>query len=250
MRKTLFLLLLVSCSNPRQEKANSGVELLSYLEDKTEILSFEESEVNGKLENENVVINYHSVSKNDFISAIKRNEESIRFFRRDIKINEYESSLSQRYNQYLRLQGDVDHLYLVDIEESSVHRARNFFLEGEVGGYYVIKRIQFEDAETILYNLDNGKEVIFINGISASISDSLLVYTGVLYSDFQQMSSPFTLLKINDSKIDTVIHSYVNWCTNFSFFDKSDSSIYYIHHQFNNDNLESTYAKMEYCLKN
>ncbi len=137
---------------------------------------------------------------------------------------------------------------MLDIAENNQHRARNFFLENKIGDFYIIKRIQFEDAETIFYNSGKGEEELFVNGLSicANSKDSL-----VLQSKYQPIlpnntNKQICLFKINSRKIDTLQCFNTDWFSSFSFFDKNDSSIYYIHSFYKNNNLVETYAKMNY----
>lgn len=251
MERLLIIVACLLCFNACHNlpiKTEIECDLLSYLKDS--IHSFrnvEEIEVNGHISNETIDISYYSIPAGDFLSKMRENKEHIRFFNRDIKINENKSVYGVRFGNALKVGDGINYIYLVDLEMNQYHHARNFFLEGQLGSYYIIKRIQFEDYETIIWNSVTGKEELYLSGVSTIIHpvDSLIFYSRPMVLTLLDNSFQLNLFRINSGKIDILMDTCVEWFTSFAFFDKESNSIYYLHHFLENYELKSTYARMD-----
>ncbi len=244
----LLILILVSCNRPVKSVFNDvDFDLLSFLKDSTTILSsISDTVINGKLKGSSVNAYFYSIPEEEFFAAINRNKNHIRYFNRNIKLNEYtENGIIYRTDSILKIEGEYGNMRLVDANENENHRDVRFFLEGRVGAYYLIKRIQFEDAETIFWNSKTGKINLNLFGLSvcSNPKDSLVFYSNTFKVVPEEMTS-VCLMKIHYSRVDTLLCVDTDWFTSFSFFDKKDSSIYYIHRFFDENKLKSIYAKM------
>jgi hypothetical protein len=244
----LMLTILVSCNRSAKRVFNDvDFDLLSFLKDSTTILSnITDTVINGKLKGNSVNAYFHSISDEEFFAAINRNKNHIRYFNRSIKLNEFtENGIIYRTDSILKIEGEYDNMCLVDADKNENHRDVRFFLEGRVGAYYIIKRIQFEDAETVFWNSKTGKEDLNLFGLSvcSNPKDSLVFYSNT-FKVVPEEKTSVCLMKIHYGRIDTLLHADTDWFTSFSFFDKKDSSIYYIHRFYDENNLKSIYAKM------
>lgn len=194
----------------------------------------------------NLVIN--SVSKNEFIQAMRENSANLRLFDKTLKVNEFLPK--NRKDLVLQLGNEIDYIYLADIADSKFFRARNYFYEGRINGYHVVKRIQFEDKETIFVNDTSFNEDFVFNGLSLSLnmSSKLFLFCNtfrITNDDDYELS----IFKIENGILDTLINTETSWFTEFSFFDNKKNTVYYIHSFFEGQELKSTYAKMDYFFK-
>jgi len=250
MKRFAYLILLIHIAGCNNTNTNTLVsEEDCFLVDfKTFLVSYfkpMEAMASGKIENNGIHLKYYSISQEEFFSALERNKSTIRYFDREKKINEFKTLL--RNGPLLKLTNCSEHIYLVDIQNDSNQKARNFFLEGMIGGFYIIKRNQFETFETILVNKKTLKEELYLRGVSASINlkDSLMLYSDPFYV-IPGDNHRILLLGLSNNKIDTLLYAQIPWFTEFSFFDQLNNEIYYIHSFFENYNEKSTFAKMTY----
>lgn len=240
---------LLSCSKQKSNQTHENINLYSILNDSLDFFhDVHEKSIQGEIIGEKVKIKYYSISKESFFNAIQRNTNNIRLFNKHTKLNE-DIKNANRKGFDLDIAGKFGHICLLDLDENAFHRARNFFLENKIGDYYIVKRIQFEDAETVFLNSKTGEEYLFLDGISVSTStkDSLVFYSNV-FKVMPEDSNPICLMKIQGMDIDTLCCKNTDWFTNFSFFDERDSSIYYIHNCYEGYDLKSTYAKMDFSI--
>lgn len=246
----LILFLGITSCTRKNEKDIGETKLndLSLLIDSVNIFgNVEEVNIQGQLQGTKAEIKFNSVSKDDFFVALKANKENVRHFSRTIKFNEnVDCNIGNRNETTLKVGDKENFIYLVDLKENKKHYARNFFLENRVGHYYVVKRIQFEDAETILWNSKTGEVDVFIFGTSVCTNsrDSLLFYSSTFMVTPEDVN-PICLMKVKPDRIDTLLHVDTEWFTNFSFFHNKDSSIYYIHNYYEDYKLKSTFAKID-----
>ncbi len=251
----LFLIILitalsVSCSYPgRYHNYVSDTNLFGYLKDSINFFDkVYESDIVGIIEDSVMRIVFESVPKNEFFEAIKRNEKNVRYFTSKGKLNEATDRINKTT---LRVGDDGNYMYLCDIAENKQHRARNFFLNNKIGDHYIVQRIQFEDAETILWNSKTGNEDLFLYGLSVCSreKDSLIFYTRYPLVTPKD-ETPVCFLKIMSNKIDTIFYKYENWHADLAFFDNERNTLYYIHNFSENDEIKSTYAKLDFEIKN
>ena len=245
------LLFFVSCDKSSQKNAERDADFLALLKDSTNVFrNIQEIEVNGELYDSNIILHFYSIPEEVFFTAVNRNNEHIRYFNRNIKLNEKrEIGLGARDGAVLKIGCEHNYVYLVDILENRRHRARNFYFEDRIGLYYIIKRIQFEDAETVFWNSVTGEEDLYLLGTSVytNTKDSLIFYSNTLKVTLED-KNPVCLLKVNPSSIDTLLCVDTEWFTEFAFFDKEESSIYYIHCFYEDYVLKSTYARLDFSL--
>lgn len=244
-----FLLFLVSCDGQINNISSKEFDSYSILKDSINLFQdVVEENINGEIEGINVSIHFYSIPEKEFLSAIKRNRINVRYFNINNKVNEYlGNNIGARNKSFLSIGGKFGYLYLVDLKENKFHMARNFFLENKIGDFFILKRIQFEDAETIFWNSKTGNEELVLDGISVSTSkkDSLIFYSST-FKVIPEDTNPICLLKIREEGIDTLFYKETDWFTNFSFFDERDSSIYYIHKFYQDYKIKSIYAKMDF----
>ncbi|MFV0290985.1 MAG: hypothetical protein ACK5IJ_08870 [Mangrovibacterium sp.] len=206
-------------------------------------------DISGDLKSNRVNIHYESIQEEEFLIAMKRNVDHIRCFTARLKLNE--SPAGARVNSALTIGESPNYICLFDLPHNRFHRARNFFLEDRIGDFYIIKRIQFEDDETIFWNSVTGETALYLIGTSvvSRPQDSLVFYSST-FRVTPEDYNPITLMKIHENKIDTLLDVNTNWTAHFSFFDKEHPIIYYIHSYYDeNYDIIATYAKMEFKIK-
>ncbi|TKG94007.1 hypothetical protein EYV94_14730 [Puteibacter caeruleilacunae] len=239
---------LITCkSKPDiQKEIESQENVYAQIVDSIRYISDVENdfETHGEISNDEVRLNYKTIPKEEFLDALKRNQGHVRLFNRKVKINE-NLSVGKRIDETLTVGDSIDYIYLIDLQSNKYHRARNFFLEDKHGPYYIVKRLQFEDAETIIWNSKTNEEELILNGISASFRNSLLFHCNS-FRVTPEDKCPVRLFKITETGVDALIEKYVDWSTFFSFFDKNGSSIYYIHVCNRDGEFKSAFARMDY----
>lgn len=228
--------------------SNKVYESSQFLKDSTRIFSnITDLNINGKVNGNTANIKYYSITKDEFFNALEKNFEQIKYFSRKHKINEgFGSKTYNRKDSILNIEVENECISLIDLKESQLNRARNFFFQSKIGGYYIVKRIQFEDGETMFINSKSGNidlSIPTINVFTKSrdslifISDSRMIAVG--------NEPTISLIRIRNSKLDTLLHSNTNWFTSFAFFDNNVASIYYIHEKYEQNDIGSTYARMD-----
>lgn len=245
----IMYLCCISCTSPQvvNEKSDNR---LSYLIDSTSLFkNVSYVDISGDFKNSNIEVHFQSIQEQEFLAAMELNIENIRCFTPKLKLNE--SIAGTRISSILSIGSSTNYIYLSDLSKDRFHRARNFFLEDRIGDYYIVKRIQFEDAETIFWNSETGEVDLYLLGTSvcSRSQDSLVFYSSTFRVTLEDYN-PIVLMRISDNEIDTLLNVDTNWTTYFSFFDKKDSIIYYIHSYYDeNYDVISTYAKMEFEIK-
>ena len=249
----LGLTIFVSCNDhPKKTLIVNDFDMASFIKDSTTILSdITDTVIDGNLEGSKMNAHFYTIPEKEFVLAINRNKNHIRYFNRHIKLNEYnENGVIYRNDSVLKIKGKYNNAHFVDVKEDKNHRATKFFIEGRVGAYYLVKRIQFEDAETVFWNSETGKDDLHLRGLSVCVNpkDSLIFYSNTSRVVPEEKNS-ICLMKVHPYEVDTLLCVNTDWATNFSFFDNEDSSIYYVHTFYDANKLESAYAKIDLKLK-
>lgn len=234
--------LLFSCT---QENKHAGQKLSVLLKDSTHIFSgISDFNINGEVEGCKLNIEYTSVSEEDFFTAIERSSEQVKYYSRKDKVNEgVGCSQYSRIDSLLEINIRDKKVSFFDLEESELHSARSYFLQSIIGSHYIIKRIQFEDGETMFLNSKSGDIDFRIPLINVFSNDSLLFVSDSRLITFGQ-NPTISLMQIRNNKLDTLLHAETNWFTHFAFFDKQEASIYYIHEKSEDNRIVSTYGKI------
>ena len=238
---------IISCKDSQKHYTTSD-RLINFLQDSTTLFSnIEQIIINGEIESSKVRLKFYSVSEKEFMLALRDNEKNVRFFTKKNKFNEnLLLPEGNRVDSVLRIGNNKEYIYLVDLRDRKNFRARNFFLEDKIGNFFIIKRIQFEDSETIFWNNETKEEELYLSGISVCTnSKDLLVFYSSTFKVTPEDKNPVCLFSLKHNKVDTLLCINTDWFTHFSFFDMKDSSIYYIHSYYDDDILKSTYAKMD-----
>jgi len=241
--------LLSACRNVDiNSKELDGTAILQCLKDSTTLLdNITNLHISDEIKKDSLNLRLLSVTKDEFMNALVRNSKHVKYFTRNYKINEgVDNETIKRINSMLCVGNEPNNIFLFDLKKNKYHNARNFFFDSKIGNYYIIKRFQFEDAETIILNSVTNEVELYIPTINVTtcIKDSLL-----FISDSRMITSQdefsISIVKLSRCGIDTLFQSYTNWYSSFSFFDSDCSSIYYIHNTYLNNKIESGYAKMK-----
>jgi hypothetical protein len=260
MKRLLFftiaiIFIVLSCKiNDDNYSVKDESKLIRLLKDSTYLFNnLKDIEIKGEIENENFFTNFHSISETDFFDAFNRNRNKIRFFARNIKINEPIDYIGvQRNDSVLLFENDSKRISFIDLKEDTIHRARFYFLDEKIGSYWILKKIQFEDEETLLVNSISG-EISYsfptIN-IFCDRNDSLLLISDSRKIDLGMNEATINILKLSNSEIDTLITSTTSWWTNFAFFDIQDKAYYFILNRNDNNQVISVYSKLSLELIN
>lgn len=267
MRKIVLLIITlcsISCNQQKSINNEQGQNLqdtvhnsqrdslLEYLQDSTFVFNnITEMNINGENRDSIVYFKYYSITASEFFDALKRNIENIRYFSREHKINEgLNTSFSLREGNALKLSigANNEFITLFDMKANRFTTARNFYFHSKIAHYYIIQRIQFEDAETIFLNARTGNADLYIPGLNVftDVDDSL-----VFYSDSRKITpadkTPICLFKINDYGIDTLFCLQTEWEATFGFFDKTkNTSLYFIYEITKDNKIYSIYAKVNF----
>ena len=237
-----------ACKKVGEEAMKSDIELFQLINDSTSVFEdVVDLNINMKFKKDSLDIKIVSVTAKEFESALNINDKDIRYFTSNHKVNEgVDNENIKRIGSLLCLGKKPNNLFLYDLERNNYHRARNFFFHSRIGNYYIIQRTQFEDKETLVYNIKNNEVELFIPTINVSTSpkDSLM-----FISDSRMISLedkfPIDIVKLSDKGIDTLFSENTRWFAPFSFFDSNSNSIYYIHSIYKNNKIVSDYAKMD-----
>ena len=202
--------------------------------------------VEGTLEGEGGVISYSSISKDEFYRRLEQYQKEVRFFSPEDRINEAKSIHVKRVDSLLSIATNDDSLFFRDNRPERL----KFFYGGQVGDYHLVKKIHFEDSETLLYDRNTGRERLSLYGIgvSACLEDGTLLYTNAMYPQIMD-EIRFMLMSINGCEIDTLVNADVDWYPGVAFFGDC-KTVFYMHNE--DDSLgvsKSSYAKMEILLK-
>lgn len=240
---------LAACQQVDNTPVDKGsVELLQFMKDSAKVFSsIIDMKISGEIKKDDISIKYYSVSEDEFISAFERNSKQIKYFSRKLKVNEgVDNEDSKRIGSLLCFGKDTNNIFLFDLSENKFHSARNFFFDSKIGNYYVIKRIQFEDAETLILNAETNEVELYIPYINVYThpKDSILFLSDSWRVTLQDEFN-ISIIKLSMDGIDTLLHSNTNWFSRFSFFDNTSHSIYYIHSIYKGNKIVSVYAKMD-----
>lgn len=248
----LFINLITNSCNQHSISNGNNVDsnLVSILNDTINIFSdVQEFSIDRDyIENDSIKIVYFSISKDNFFDAMYKNQNKIQFFNRDYKLNEDKEF---RNGDKISLKSKKkDSIHLEDLPLTDLKRPISYFMQGRIGDFYIVKKIHFEDVETYFYNAENLNLEKKLWGITSSYqrNKSLVFYSNKFFI-YPEEKAQLSFLKTNKNQVKYLLNVEVDWFTSFSFFD-DDNNLYYIH-CFYDENLEikSTYAKMEYYLK-
>lgn len=256
MKKSIILISLIfifiGCKNRVVVNNENSFGAFQLFRDSLKIFSgVSDIRVSGEEKSSYAKIKYHSISEKEFISAFNKNAKQIKSFSFRHKINEgIDNIVSFRDDSVLSVVNNGVNVAFTDIEESKYHRARRFFFDCKIGSYFIVKKTQFEDQETLLLNSITGKVDLNIPTINVftNIRDSFIFVSDSRYISAED-ETPICLIKINDTRIDTLLHSSTKWFSPFAFFDKDESTMYYIHKFYKENNVVSTYAKMDILIE-
>lgn len=254
MRKiivSLACLFFISCNLKNGVGIKDDENLLMYVKDSTDIFyNIGEIRVSGEIESATARIKYYSISEDEFLNAFEKNRKNIRVFSLKHRENEFLDSVTiVRKDSTLNI-GNLNKTY-VDFGGSNNKRDSRYFLNSKVGDYFVLKRIQFEDDETLFLNANTGNVDLILPTINVftKTKDSL-----VFVSDARSLlvgdEASSCLMEIHHNRVDTIVYENTNWFTSFAFFDENESFIYYIHNYYSDNDIVATFARMEIERKN
>lgn len=201
----------------------------------------------NNIENDSIKITYYSISKKDFFNAMDQNKKNIQVFSKNYKLNEEKAF---RKGNQISITNKKDSIQFIDLPLTKQNRPVKYFINGKIGDFFIVKKIEFEDAETYFFDTKNLNLVKKLWGITSSFNNnnSLVFYTNNFFF-LPEDKTQLSFIKTDKNKIKYLLNIEVDWFTSFSFFDDKNN-LYYIH-SFYDENFEikSTYAKMEYYLK-
>lgn len=254
MRKIVIIICAIitisSCNKTHQNNIKKDDDDMVIIPSDTNNIfkNVEEFSLNtSNFENDSIKIVYYSISKKDFFSAMDKNKKNIQIFNNDYKLNEEKRF---RDGNQIKIKNKKDSIQFIDLPLTKQIRPIKYFINGRTGDFYIVKKIHFEDAETYFFDANNLNLVKKLWGITSSFNNknSLVFYTNNFFfhpEDKTQLS----FLKTDKNKVKYLLNLEVDWFTNFSFFDDKNN-LYYIHSYYDEKfEIKSTYAKMEYYLK-
>lgn len=236
---------LKSCDNDiKEQKISDFVDSLTV---KFNISEFYNS---GNLEVENAIVKFQSVTKDEFYKALEKNKNHIRYFSREKRINEFiDNELIIRSDTMLQIFGNNDVLTFYDTSNTKIQRSEKFFLEGKIGKYFILKRIHFEDSNTFFINSKTLETELSLHGLSVSVHPSLPI---IFYCNTLRVTPldkhQLLIINLQNEQLEIILDIQLDWFTIFSFFDKDEATVYYIHSFFDDYELKSTYSKIEFEL--
>lgn len=236
-------LLFTSCiqKNFQTQKLIGNEEVLNILISKGYFEFQNEIQVDGRLENERLIISYFSVTQEEYFEAFKNNQNHIDFFGREFRVNEQLKSGSERKDDTLLvINTDLKDLIFKDYKEKSI-----YFYEDKVENLHVVKGYQFEDAYSYFIDSSTGEIVDRLWGtqIKNFPGDNLFLYSDGIIFDYDQLTE-VAFLESNYSGIDTLLTVDNQWIAKNAFFSKQNE-VFYIHTDYSNGIFKSSYAKME-----
>jgi len=243
----LAISLLSGCTQNKNEEVQliDNEELLSILITNDILDVSNEIEVDGKLESERLLVNYFTVSPEEYFEAFKNSSESIDFFNRDFRINEKLKPGAERKNDSLL----IIKTYYKDLIFKDYKERSKFFYEGKVDQLHIVKGYQFEDSFTYFIDASTGDIVSKLWGtLTENYSkEDLFLYSDGIVFDFDQLTE-VSFFEPHLFGLDTLLVDQTQWIAKNAFFT-GENEIYYVHTAYGDGSFKSTYAKMEIIRK-
>lgn len=244
---TIAFSLLNGCiqKDMQQQPLISNGELLNILTSDNLLEISNEIEVEGKLQSDKLLINYFTVSPEEYFEAFRNSSEAIDFFTRDFRINEQLMSGVERKNDSLL----IIKTYYKDLIFKDYKDRSKFFYEGKVDQLHIVKGYQFEDSFTYFIDASTGDIVSKLWGTLTEnhSKEDLFLYSDGIVFDFDQLTE-VSFFEPHLFGLDTLLIDQTQWIAKNTFFT-DENEIYYIHTAYGDGSFKSTYAKMEIIRK-
>lgn len=243
----LVFLLLNGCMKKSvpQQLLIDNEKVLNILVSNALLDTSNEVEVEGKLENDRLLVNYFTVSPEEYFDAFRSNPKPMDFFTRDYRINEQLMSGAERKeDSLLTIKTYYKDLIFKDYKDRS-----KFFYEDQVDELHVIKGYQFEDSFTYFIDVSTGDIVSKLWGTLTENypGDNLFLYSDGIIFGFDQLTE-VSFYEPHFFGLDTLLTDQNLWLAKNAFFTSQDE-IYYVHTAYGDGSFKSTYAKMEIIRK-
>lgn len=237
--------LLNGCTLKNEQPLISNEELLNVLISNDLLDNSNEIEIKGKLESDRLLVNYFTVSPEEYFEAFRNSSEFIDFFVREYRINEQLMSGAERKNDSLL----IIKTYYKDLIFKDYENRSKFFYEGRVDQLHIVKGYQFEDSFTYFIDASTGDIVSKLWGTlteNYSKKDLFLYSDGIVF-DFDQLTE-VSFFEPHLFGLDTLLIDQTQWIAKNAFF-KGENEIYYVHTAYGDGSFKSSYAKMEIVRK-
>lgn len=224
----------------------SNSELLTKLKEINWLEEENEFEIDGELENGNILIKYHSVSADEYFDSFKAQKKRYSFFNKKYQINEPLGDGAFRVDQQTLVvpTGQRETTFINSADNVDI-----FFYGGQVANYKVVYSYEFEDIHT--YFLDEtrlrGDFILWGLGAQFNSDNNLITYSNHL-PFFYGSESEFSIFKAKHGGVDTLLTTITDWIASNMFF-ANDSTMYYSHSIKKQNRVASTYAKMTLFCK-
>ncbi|MFY0683918.1 MAG: hypothetical protein JXR20_05145 [Balneola sp.] len=247
MRVALLIFLIslsiffTSCDGKKNRIRQENKELICHLKSGSYTLVEEnEIEVNGSFENDSLLVEYFSVSPEEYYEAFESVGYLQKHFTRKEKINEDLSQKAYRKNDSLILVGKSKNYILTENVRDE------YFYEGIIGNLHIIRAMEFEDLNTYFISTTNGKVIHTKIGSSvATIPEKGLVLYSDNFLNHLRDSTETSLYQVENESLHNLVTIHSSWFASFAFFKNRDE-LYYLHSFYeNNASMKSSYAKME-----
>jgi hypothetical protein len=235
--------LLGGCAKKNMEEKQliSNEELLDFLLSNNLLKVSNEIDIDGQLESERLLVNYFSVSPEEYFEAFKNNSKSINFFNRDIRKNELLKHGSERQNDSLL----IIRTYYKDIIFKDYKNRSKFFYEGKVNQLHIVKSYEFEDSFTYFIDAKTGDIVNKLIGplVQFDPDENLILYSDGAVFDYSQLTE-VSLFEATLFGLETLLTDHNQWVVSRAFFT-NENEIYYVHSAYGDGyGFRSTFAKM------
>lgn len=246
--RVVFLILLISislfftsCDGEKNRFRLENKELIDHLKSGTYILVEEnEIEVNGSFGNDSLLVEYFSVSPQEYYQAFESVGYLQKYFSRKEKINEGFGQNAYRKNDSLILVGNSKNYILTENVRDK------YFYEGRIGNLHIIRALEFEDVNTYFISSKSGKVVYTKRGASVAtyLDEEIVFYSDNFLNELRD-STETSLYQIENDSLINLVTIKSKWSANFAFFKHPDE-LYYLHSLYeNNSSRKSSYAKMK-----
>jgi hypothetical protein len=247
MRVALLILLIslslffTSCDGEKNRIRHENKELIDHLKSGNYILVEEnEIDVNGSFGNDSLLVEYFSVSPEEYYEAFESVGYLQKHFSRKEKINEGFGQNAYRKNDSLVLVGNSKNYILTENVRDE------YFYEGRIGNLHIIQAMEFEDINTYFISSKNGKVVYTKWGASVAIyPDEEIVFYSDNFLNRLRDSTETSFYQIENDNLKKLVTIKSKWFAGFAFFKHPDE-LYYLHSFYeNNSSMKSSYAKMK-----
>ena len=227
-RGFIFILGLISFLLGCESRIENN-ELVEYLKSENKLFFPSDSlliDTSFIIKGEDLELRFNSITKSQYFNKIRNSKKPLRFQHDSVSFNDELISEYTWKQDTLILRSNGSRLWTHTDPDSNDKRFV-YKVMGEIGAYYVIHAIEFEDHFLWLLNKNDGVVSHYFDfpAFALNTEKNWLLYADGLIHHYSD-STRLYMIEANSAKLDTLLATDINWSFYRPFFTSNDEIVF------------------------